>query len=139
MAANHACSGEALSRAACVVVGLRASLELEQLSLSAAHSCSQAGSAAANSHCARHLLSAADEPAGRARARPAHRPFEAWAAHAVFCGHDHEYERILNGAGFPYFVNGLGGAGIDAFSVTPEAGVVRPAGAAGMRVRALST
>ena len=30
-------------------------------------------------------------------------------AHAVITGHDHTYERIvLNG--FPYFVNGLGGA-----------------------------
>lgn len=35
-------------------------------------------------------------------------PFEAWGADAVFSGHEHTYERILQGS-FPYFVNGLGG------------------------------
>lgn len=35
-------------------------------------------------------------------------PFEEWGASAVISGHDHIYERILL-AGFPYFVNGLGG------------------------------
>ncbi|MGH2537584.1 MAG: metallophosphoesterase [Candidatus Promineifilaceae bacterium] len=35
-------------------------------------------------------------------------PFAEWGASAVLAGHDHVYER-LSVAGFPYFVNGLGG------------------------------
>jgi hypothetical protein len=35
-------------------------------------------------------------------------PYQAWGATAVLAGHDHTYERIIL-AGFPYFVNGLGG------------------------------
>ena len=47
-------------------------------------------------------------------------PFQAWGAHAVLSGHDHDYERIvLNG--FPYFVNGMGGADYIDFT-TPVAG-----------------
>jgi len=46
--------------------------------------------------------------------------FQSWGADAVFAGHDHDYERIvLNG--FPYFVNGAGGASLYAFS-TPVTG-----------------
>jgi hypothetical protein len=37
-------------------------------------------------------------------------PFRAWGATA-FAGHDHTYERLLID-GIPYFVNGLGGAGL---------------------------
>jgi hypothetical protein len=37
-------------------------------------------------------------------------PFAEWGADAVIAGHDHTYERIVVD-GFPYFVNGLGGAG----------------------------
>lgn len=42
-------------------------------------------------------------------------PFEAWGAHAVLSGHDHNYERIMkdanrDGVKMPYFVSGLGGA-----------------------------
>ena len=41
-------------------------------------------------------------------------PYQAWGADVVLSGHDHIYERIvLNG--FPYFVNGLGGASIYTF------------------------
>jgi tartrate-resistant acid phosphatase type 5 len=36
-------------------------------------------------------------------------PYKEWGATAVIAGHDHSYERILRD-GFPYFVNGLGGA-----------------------------
>lgn len=36
-------------------------------------------------------------------------PFAEWGADAALGGHDHTYERIVRG-GFPYFVNGLGGA-----------------------------
>lgn len=36
-------------------------------------------------------------------------PFQAWGADAILSGHDHDYERIVRD-GFPYFVNGLGGA-----------------------------
>lgn len=42
-------------------------------------------------------------------------PFQEWGATAVLAGHDHTYERILLD-GFPYFVNGLGGGSIYAFS-----------------------
>jgi hypothetical protein len=47
-------------------------------------------------------------------------PYQSWGASAVLAGHDHEYERIVIN-GFPYFVDGLGGAGIYAFN-TPIAG-----------------
>ena len=47
-------------------------------------------------------------------------PYQAWGADVVLSGHDHIYERIvLNG--FPYFVNGLGGASIYTFN-TPVPG-----------------
>lgn len=36
-------------------------------------------------------------------------PFQTWGATAVLSGHDHTYERVAVD-GFPYFVNGLGGA-----------------------------
>jgi len=36
-------------------------------------------------------------------------PFQEWGASVVLSGHDHTYER-LSIDGFPYFVNGLGGA-----------------------------
>lgn len=42
-------------------------------------------------------------------------PFQAWGADVVLSGHDHLYERILKTGGFPYFVNGLGGASIYGF------------------------
>jgi hypothetical protein len=38
-------------------------------------------------------------------------PFEAMGAEAVLSGHDHDYERFQVG-NIPYFVNGLGGAGL---------------------------
>lgn len=47
-------------------------------------------------------------------------PFEAWGADAVISGHDHTYERSLQG-GIPYFVNGLGGDSKYTFG-TPIAG-----------------
>lgn len=47
-------------------------------------------------------------------------PYERWGASAVLAGHDHTYERI-SVAGIPYFVNGLGGRSIYAFT-TPVAG-----------------
>jgi tartrate-resistant acid phosphatase type 5 len=45
-------------------------------------------------------------------------PFLAWGASIVFSGHDHLYERILLN-GFPYIVNGAGGAGLYDFSDSP--------------------
>lgn len=33
------------------------------------------------------------------------------------------YERILKNAGFPYFVNGIGGRGFNSFIATPEPGM----------------
>jgi tartrate-resistant acid phosphatase type 5 len=42
-------------------------------------------------------------------------PFEEWGADVVLTGHDHDYERLQVG-GIPYFVTGLGGAGIYQFS-----------------------
>jgi hypothetical protein len=47
-------------------------------------------------------------------------PFQAWGADAVLNGHDHLYERIVVD-GFPYFVDGLGGAEIYQFQ-TPVPG-----------------
>jgi tartrate-resistant acid phosphatase type 5 len=41
-------------------------------------------------------------------------PFQAWGADVVMSGHDHAYERI-DASGFPYFVNGSGGASLYAF------------------------
>ena len=52
-------------------------------------------------------------------------PFEEWGATAVLSGHDHSYERVVEGpAGFPYFVNGLGGGSFYTFpkNRVPEAG-----------------
>jgi len=40
--------------------------------------------------------------------------YQAWGASAVLAGHDHTYERIEI-AGFPYFVNGIGGQEIYGF------------------------
>jgi hypothetical protein len=51
-------------------------------------------------------------------------PFQQWGATAVLSGHDHDYERILKN-GMPYFVNGLGGGEIRAFSGTTAGSVVR--------------
>src|SRR5438552_391607 len=44
-------------------------------------------------------------------------PFQAWGASAVFSGHDHDYERLVEN-GIPYFVDGTGGAGLDNFPGT---------------------
>jgi tartrate-resistant acid phosphatase type 5 len=47
-------------------------------------------------------------------------PFAAWGAQVVLSGHDHTYERLLVD-GIPYFVNGVGGAGIyDFVRILPE-------------------
>lgn len=43
-----------------------------------------------------------------------HWPFREWGADLVLSGHDHIYERIMRD-GFPYVVNGLGGAARYAF------------------------
>ena len=48
-------------------------------------------------------------------------PFETWGADAVMSGHDHSYERFQVG-GIPYFVNGLGAAGIYKFDKSAAAG-----------------
>jgi hypothetical protein len=51
-------------------------------------------------------------------------PYEAWGADAVFSGHEHTYER-LEVNGFPYFVNGAGGASLryfpNLYRLSPEA------------------
>jgi hypothetical protein len=44
-------------------------------------------------------------------------PFKAWGADIVLTGHDHHYERLMVD-GFPYIVNGLGGAEIRDFEAT---------------------
>lgn len=49
-------------------------------------------------------------------------PFRKWGASAVLAGHDHHYERIVR-KGFPYFVNGSGGAELrNTFSTTRISG-----------------
>jgi tartrate-resistant acid phosphatase type 5 len=47
-------------------------------------------------------------------------PYQSWGATAVLAGHDHTYERIIRD-GFPYFVNGIGGASLYGFG-TPVSG-----------------
>lgn len=44
-------------------------------------------------------------------------PFQEWGADVVMSGNDHSYERI-DANGFPYFVNGAGGAGLRGFPNT---------------------
>ncbi len=51
-------------------------------------------------------------------------PFQDWGATAVIAGHDHFYERIGR-VGIPYFINGLGGAGIHKFRSTHEHSIIR--------------
>jgi len=57
-------------------------------------------------------------------------PFEAWGAHAVLSGHDHNYERFMkdannDGVKMPYFVSGLGGAERRPFGTIKPGSVVR--------------
>jgi predicted outer membrane repeat protein len=49
-------------------------------------------------------------------------PYQAWGATAVFSGHSHTYERLLEDNNFPYFVDGLGGDSRDTFTDSPAAG-----------------
>jgi hypothetical protein len=51
-------------------------------------------------------------------------PFQQWGATAVITGHHHDYER-LDVNGFPYFVDGLGGAEIVGFGTTDPNSKVR--------------
>lgn len=51
-------------------------------------------------------------------------PFRAWGATAVLAGHSHQYERLQVG-GFPYFVNGLGGASMAQMGTPIEGSQVR--------------
>jgi fibronectin type 3 domain-containing protein len=51
-------------------------------------------------------------------------PFASWGATAVITGHDHQYERLLEG-GLTYFVDGLGGESIFDFSTTVAGSQVR--------------
>ncbi len=66
-------------------------------------------------------------------------PFAAWGASAVLAGHDHTYERIVRD-GFPYFVNGLGGASIYGFGLPVTGSAARYNASYGaMRVTATET
>lgn len=66
-------------------------------------------------------------------------PYHEWGATAVLAGHDHTYER-LSIAGFPYFVNGLGGRSIYSFGAAIPGSLVRYNGDYGaMLVQANST
>jgi hypothetical protein len=49
-------------------------------------------------------------------------PYQQWGATAVFSGHSHTYERLLEDNNFPYFVDGLGGDSRDTFTDSPAAG-----------------
>jgi hypothetical protein len=51
-------------------------------------------------------------------------PFQAWGADIVLAGHDHDYER-LSVDGFPYIVNGLGGASRYGFGKPLAGSIVR--------------
>lgn len=50
-------------------------------------------------------------------------PFASWGASAVLAGHSHTYERLIQD-GIPYFVNGMGGAGISDFGPVPAIGSI---------------
>jgi titin len=50
-------------------------------------------------------------------------PYQAWGASAVLSGHDHDYERVMVN-GFPNFIEGSGGAGLNNPSPTPFSGSV---------------
>lgn len=51
-------------------------------------------------------------------------PYREWGASAVLNGHDHTYERVMFD-GFPYFVNGMGGADIRTFGAPVPGSTVR--------------
>jgi len=51
-------------------------------------------------------------------------PYKEWGAHGVLTGHDHTYERVMID-GVPYFVNGMGGAGIRTFGAPVPGSVLR--------------
>jgi hypothetical protein len=51
-------------------------------------------------------------------------PYQSWGATAVLAGHDHTYERIIMN-GFPYFVNGIGGASLYEFGPPVSGSLVR--------------
>eukprot|EP00195_Chlamydomonas_chlamydogama_P011152 CAMPEP_0202892454 /NCGR_PEP_ID=MMETSP1392-20130828/2182_1 /ASSEMBLY_ACC=CAM_ASM_000868 /TAXON_ID=225041 /ORGANISM="Chlamydomonas chlamydogama, Strain SAG 11-48b" /LENGTH=498 /DNA_ID=CAMNT_0049576411 /DNA_START=145 /DNA_END=1637 /DNA_ORIENTATION=- len=61
-------------------------------------------------------------------------PFEAWGAHAVLTGHDHDYERVIMSSGFPYFVNGIGGADLRPFVTIVAGSTVRSTGSYGAQL-----
>ena len=67
-------------------------------------------------------------------------PFAAWGASAVLAGHSHTYERLVED-GIPYFVNGVGGAGLSTFNPVPASGSVYQYNLnfGAMRVEATST
>lgn len=48
-------------------------------------------------------------------------PFRKWGASVVLSGHDHHYERLLEG-GLPYIVNGLGGRSLYGLASQPAPG-----------------
>lgn len=51
-------------------------------------------------------------------------PFQKWGANLVLSGHAHNYERFSL-TNFPYIVNGLGGAGLQAFGTPLPGSLVR--------------
>jgi tartrate-resistant acid phosphatase type 5 len=52
-------------------------------------------------------------------------PYQAWGATAVLTGHAHNYERLIEDNNFPYFVNGVGGRGLDPFDTIETGSQVR--------------
>lgn len=48
-------------------------------------------------------------------------PFKQWGATAVITGHEHVYERLIEG-GLPYFINGLGGKSIHLWAASSDTG-----------------
>lgn len=52
-------------------------------------------------------------------------PFQEWGAHAVYTGHDHDYERFDFGPGtIPYVVQGTGGADLRSMNASRRGSVV---------------
>jgi len=48
-------------------------------------------------------------------------PLKQWGAHALLCGHNHQYERIVRD-GFTYYIVGTGGSSLYDFADPPDSG-----------------
>jgi hypothetical protein len=86
------------------------------------------------------VVIAQDPPYSSTEGHPRMRwPYEAWGAHCVMSGDAHQYERVMLN-GFPYIVNGAGGASLAGFGTPIDGSTVRYHSAHGaMKVTASGT